>query len=75
MTKRWWQCKVAGHPTQYELECRAYDKARDQAWYERSRRPFPGIKTWRREYLGEPVPMEIEHHTIPSRLVRDSSEG
>ena len=64
MTRRWWHCKVIGHPTQHEIECRAYDAARNQAYLERSLFRFP--REWTNEFLGEPVPpLEIERAVIP----------
>lgn len=63
-TRRWWHIKVAGHPTQYELECFAYMAAKDKVWGRQAEAWINpralGKLEFTRELLCHPVPI-IKH--------------
>lgn len=59
---RWFHRKVAGHPTQYELECFAYMAAKDKVWGQQAEawinpRALNKLE-FTNEYMCEPVPPE-----------------
>ena len=76
--ERWWQCRVVGHPTQYELEVAEYQSAQESlrpgyrqdssgAWV--NPRSLEKLE-FTNEFLAEPVPpLDIKVSTIPMRPV------
>lgn len=72
---RWFHCRVAGHPTQYELECRAYDQTHGYRYLRTWVNPRAVEKLeFTNEFLGKPVPMQITKTIIPRARSMGKSE-